>query len=162
MSSTTFVIVRAQHEHLALVVPLFDAYRVFYKQPSDPARAHDFLQQRLHAGDSVLFLALHDDGALGFTQLYPSFSSVATQRIWILNDLFVTPHARGQGVAQALLRHAHHWGQETQAKRLVLTTAIDNMAAQRVYEKLGWQRDTAFYHYELALEQADSAPVGRP
>lgn len=150
MSSTT--IVRAYHEHLALVVPLFDAYRVFYEQPSDPARARDFLEQRLHSGDSVIFMALCDNVALGFTQLYPSFSSVATQRIWILNDLFVVPDARGHGVAQALLQHAQQWGQETHAKRLVLTTAIDNVAAQRVYEKLGWQRDTAFRHYELALD----------
>jgi GNAT superfamily N-acetyltransferase len=79
-----------------------------------------------------------------------------------LNDLFVASDARGQGVAQALLRHAHQWAQETHAKRLVLSTAIDNVAAQRVYEKLGWQRDTAFYHYELALEQAASTPVAQP
>jgi GNAT superfamily N-acetyltransferase len=162
MSSTMFTIVRAQHEHLALVVPLFDAYRVFYKQPSDPARAHDFLEQRLHRGDSVIFVALRGDSGLGFTQLYPSFSSVATQRIWILNDLFVAPDARGQGVAQALLRHAQHWGHETHGKRLVLSTAINNAAAQRVYEKLGWQRDTAFYHYELALDQANSMSAGQP
>jgi GNAT superfamily N-acetyltransferase len=159
MSSTTFTIVRVYHEHLESVVSLFDAYRVFYEQPSDLARARDFLHQRLHAGDSVIFVALRDDVAFGFAQLYPSFSSVATQRIWILNDLFVVPHARGQGVAQALLRHAQHWGEETQAKRLVLTTAIRNAAAQRVYEKLGWQRDTVFYHYELALDQADSSPA---
>jgi len=162
MSSTTFTIVRVYHEHLESVVPLFDAYRVFYEQPSDPARARDFLQQRLHVGDSVIFMALRDDVALGFIQLYPSFSSVATQRIWILNDLFVAPHARGQGVAQALLRHAQHWGQATQAKRLVLTTAIRNAAAQRVYEKLGWQRDTMFAHYELALDQAGSSPAAQP
>lgn len=159
MSSITFTIVRAQHEHLALVVPLFDAYRVFYRQPSDPARAHDFLQQRLHDGDSVIFLALGGDVALGFTQLFPSFSSVAMQRIWVLNDLFVAPDARNQGVAQALLGRTKRWGQETQAKRLVLSTAIDNVTAQRVYEKLGWQRDTAFYHYELALDQISSAPA---
>ncbi len=161
MSNTTFTIIRAHHEHLEAVVPLFNAYRMFYEQSSDPVRARDFLQQRLHAGDSVIFVAVRGDAALGFAQLYPSFSSVATQRIWILNDLFVAPHARGQGAAQALLRHAQQWGQETQAKRLVLSTAITNAAAQRVYEKLGWQRDTAFYHYELILDQAGSTPVGQ-
>ncbi len=146
-----FTIVRAQHEHLALVVPLFDAYRVFYKQPSDPARAHDFLHQRLHDGDSVIFGALRGDVALGFTQLFPSFSSVVMQRIWILNDLFVSTAARGQGVGEALLRRAEQFARETQAKRLVLSTATDNIAAQRLYEKLGWQRDTVFFYYELSI-----------
>lgn len=143
------VITQAQGSDLAALVPLFDGYRVFYKQASDAAAAQQFLQDRLANDESVIFIARVGDRAVGFTQLYPSFSSVALQRIWILNDLFVAPHARGRGVAEALLRRAAQFAKETQTKRLVLSTATHNIAAQRLYEKLGWQRNTAFYHYEL-------------
>jgi GNAT superfamily N-acetyltransferase len=36
-------------------------------------------------------------------QLYPSFSSGAMARIFILNDLFVAPEARRRGAGSALL-----------------------------------------------------------
>ena len=85
---------------------LFDAYRVFYSQPSDPARARDFLRERMGAGESVVLLAMLDGRAAGFTQLYPLFSSVRTARLWLLNDLFVDPAARRRGVAQALMHAA--------------------------------------------------------
>src|SRR5215469_7546293 len=80
---------------LPALATLFDAYRVFYRQPSDPGKARDFLGERLERGESVIFLA-HDGGgaALGFTQLYPCFSSVAARRLWVLNDLYVERWAR--------------------------------------------------------------------
>jgi len=144
------VVTQAQPDDIAVLAPLFDGYRVFYKQISDVAAAQQFVRDRLANNESVIFIARFGEHAVGFTQLYPSFSSVAMQRIWILNDLFVSPTARGQGVAEALLRRAEQFARETRAKRLVLSTATDNVAAQRLYEKLGWQRDMAFYHYELS------------
>ena len=86
----------------------------------------------------------------GFTQLYPSFSSVSLRRLWILNDLFVAPSARGHGVGAALLARARVWAEETWAKGLVLETAVDN-PAQRLYESMGWRRDEAALHYALYL-----------
>ena len=79
---------------LDLLVPLFDAYRQFYRQPSDPDRARHFLLERFEHNQSVILLAFEDDTAIGFTQLYPSFSSGAMAPIFILNDLFVKPEAR--------------------------------------------------------------------
>jgi len=71
------------------IVGLIDAYRQFYKQSSDVASAYEFLKERFSHGESVIFLAFEGDQALGFTQLYPSFSSVSMARVFILNDLFV-------------------------------------------------------------------------
>lgn len=126
---------------VALAAPLFDAYRQFYNQPSDLALARDFLEARLWAEDSVVFLALEATGAteaVGFAQLYPSWSSVAAQPIWILNDLFVDPAARGRGVGHALLERCRRHAVETGAQRLVLETLAGNTGAQRLYESLGW------------------------
>ena len=98
--------VRAALDDLEALVPLFDAYRQFYAQPSDPEGARAFLSDRLKRGESVIFLAVTEGMVVGFTQLYPSFSSVSMQRLWILNDLFVTPDARNVGAGRVLLERA--------------------------------------------------------
>lgn len=136
---------------LELIAPLFDAYRRFYRQPSDLARTRSFVRARLDREDSVIIIALDQSEAVGFTQLYPSFSSVSMARIFILNDLFVSPEARGNGVGAALLAAAADFGRRAGACRLALTTETTNTVAQSVYERMGWVRDTAFYTYELTL-----------
>lgn len=133
------------------LVPLFDGYRQFYRQPSDLNGARTFLHERLTNNDSVIFLA-KDDEPLGFTQLFPSFSSVSMRRLWILNDLFVAPNGRQRGVGAALLERARQWAIRTDAKGLTLETEISNINAQRLYEHSGWKREDETYHYFLATE----------
>src|SRR5579863_8641114 len=136
---------------LNMLVPLFDAYRQFYRKPSEPDQAQRFLKERFENSESVIFLAFEDDTAIGFTQLYPSFSSGAMARIFILNDLFVAPDARRRGAGSALLQAAARYGRDAGAIRLVLSTEIANTTAQFVYERMGWKRDTIFCVYQLAL-----------
>jgi GNAT superfamily N-acetyltransferase len=148
-SRMSMTIIRATLEHLDLVVPLFDGYRQFYKAESDVDAAWRFLRERIELDESVIFVAMLDSRAVGFTQLYPIFSSVSMMRKWLLNDLFVAPDARGTGAGGALLEHARQYAAETGAKGLMLQTAVDNVTAQRVYEAHGWQRDDEFYVYEI-------------
>ena len=133
------------------LAPLFDGYRQFYGQRSDLAGARAFLAERLRRDESVIFVAYADEGALGFTQLYPSFSSVSVKRLWILNDLFVSPTARRGGVGRRLLERAREWAVETDAKGLTLTTALTNSAARSLYESCGWRLDDEFAHYQLLV-----------
>lgn len=151
--SPTCTIARATLDDVAALAPLFDAYRVFYAQESDPALARDFLIARLRGSESVIFIARDTGGdALGFTQLYPMFSSVAARRVWILNDLFVAPAARKRGVARALMDSAKRHAIQAGALRLELETANDNRAAQALYESLGYVRsDGECRHYALTL-----------
>ncbi|WP_220810019.1 GNAT family N-acetyltransferase [Noviherbaspirillum aridicola] len=135
----------------AAIAPLFDGYRQFYGQAPDPALALAFVSERLALLESVIFIAESDDGrALGFTQLYPSFSSVAARRIWVLNDLFVTPDARGSGAGRALLAAARAHAAASGALRIELSTAHDN-PAQKLYEAQGYEREQGFYHYSLRV-----------
>jgi GNAT superfamily N-acetyltransferase len=135
------------------VAPLFDAYRQFYQQPSDLALARAFIAERLARSESVIFLAERDGQAVGFVQLYPLFSSTSARprRLWLLNDLFVSPSARGGGVARALMERARRLGEDTGAAGLELATARTNAPAQRLYESLGWRQDEQFLRYELGL-----------
>ena len=142
---------QASLSDLDALTKLFDAYRVFYRQPPDEAAARAFLKARFANLESVIFLAEVDDEPAGFTQLYPSFSSVSMRRVFILNDLFVVLDARGQGVAAALLSRAAEFARAAGALRLSLATEIDNKTAQRLYERHGWTREADFYHYSLPL-----------
>ncbi|HXW67289.1 MAG TPA: GNAT family N-acetyltransferase [Thermoplasmata archaeon] len=146
----TVSIRRAVLADRARIVPLFGAYRQFYERPSDPDRESRFLAGRLERGEAIVFLAEAGGEAIGFTLLYPSFSSISLRRIYVLNDLFVRPEQRRRGVGAALLGAAREFARADGADYLTLETARDN-PAQRLYESLGWRQDREFLHYELRL-----------
>ena len=146
----------ADERDVGLIAPLFDSYRQFYDKPADAKLAAAFIRDRLQANESVIFLAeAGGEGAreaLGFVQLYPTFSSVGACRIWVLNDLFVIPTARRYGLGRALMEAARQHAIQTGAKRLTLETTAENRTAWSLYEDLGYvrQKDSArFYALEL-------------
>lgn len=141
---------------------LFDLYRVFYEQPSDLEGARSFVAARLSGGDSHIICCELDGEIVGFTQLYPSFSSVRMRPVWVLNDLFVHPSARRRGVAQTLMRAARDHALETGAAYLTLETHRDNTPAQAVYVAEGWTRDEDFYHYGLETKAENRVEPDRP
>ena len=96
--------------------------------------------------ESVVFVAEERKELIGFTQLFPIFSSVSMKRTWLLNDLYVNEKARGIGAATKLLDEAKEFGIETNSKWLILQTAADNFTAQKVYEKNGWVKETDFLY----------------
>jgi ribosomal protein S18 acetylase RimI-like enzyme len=145
-------IVRAELEQVKQAAELFDLYRQFYDQPADPARAEDFIRQRIVAGESAIFLALENEAAVGFTQLYPSFCSVEAVKIQILYDLFVKDEFRRRGVAEALMARAAAFARDSGARRIDLLTGIDNRPGQALYEKLGYRRvPPEFFPYSLEV-----------
>lgn len=129
------------------VVPLFNAYREFYNQPSDLEQAEQFLKERLQKEESIIFLAYLDAQPVGFVQLFPIFSSVAMKKAFLLNDLFVAEHARKQGVAMRLIEECYAYCKNEDARYITLETATDNKQAQKLYEKLGMKIDHEVFHY---------------
>ena len=142
---------RAGVDDLDALSRLFDAYRQFYDQAPDLARARAFMAERLAVGDSVVFVAERGGLVVGFTQLYPTFTSVGLARTFILNDLFVDPAVRKSGAGRALLEAAAEYGRSEGAARLSLSTGIRNSVAQGLYEHMGWRRSEAFLVYNLPL-----------
>jgi GNAT superfamily N-acetyltransferase len=140
------IIRRAKKKDIDKLSVLLDKYRIFYKQESDFGKARSFLKKRMKRKESVIFVAEERKELIGFTQLFPLFSSVSLQRTWLLNDLYVDEKARGKGTATQLLNAAKEFGIETGSKWLLLQTASDNLTAQKVYEKNGWVRDTDFFY----------------
>jgi len=142
---------KATIEDIELLSGLFNQYRVFYKQEPDMAGAKQFLTERIQQNESVIFVVELDKKIVGFTQLFPVFSSVGMKRAWVLNDLFVDESSRGSGAADALLKAAQELGAHTSSRWLVLQTATTNHRAQKVYERNGWKKDTEYYSYYYYL-----------
>jgi GNAT superfamily N-acetyltransferase len=150
-NSETLVIGKADISDLNDIVPLFEGYRQFYEQQADLQGCRNFIEARLKEKDSIIVIARDRGRAVGFVQLYPSYSSVAMRRIWILNDLFVLPDARNKGVAKRLLDHAERIAIESCAIRLTLATAANNTKARTLYESSGWEQEVVFVQYKRTL-----------
>lgn len=134
------------------VAELFDAYRVFYQKQSDVIAAQDFLTQRFQNQESEIFVAEAANKILvGFVQLYPLFSSTRMKRLWLLNDLFVTPEFRGKGISIQLIDKAKELARETNACGLMLETAKTNAVGNNLYPHAGFEldRDHNFYSWDI-------------
>lgn len=142
----------ADINHLETVSILFDKYRIFYNQTSDIEAAKYFLKERFQNNDSRIFLANDNGEIIGFTQLYPTFSSVSMKRVWILNDLYVKESHRQKGVARLLMNTAQEYAKASGAIRVILATHISNTNAQKLYKSQGYIKDEEFCHYALRLQ----------
>ena len=146
------VIRQAATHDLEQVSALFNAYRQFYEQPNDHQLATQFIKDRLNQQDSILFIAEDEtQKAVGFCQIYPTFCSVIAAPIGVLYDLFVASSSRKMGAGKLLMLAAHDYAKNNGFARLDLTTAKTNLAAQALYEQLGWVRDEVFYTYNKAI-----------
>lgn len=144
-------VIRATTTDVPVAAPLFAAYREFYGETYDLGVATEFLTERLERKESIVLLALDGDTAVGFTQIYPAFSSTRLAPIWILNDLFVSEDARGNGAVDALLDTAAKLGKEAGVIAIELSTAHTNLRAQSVYDRHGYQLDEKYRGYEKPL-----------
>lgn len=133
---------------LKAVAALFDQYRVFYQKPSDINQAEVFINERITNNDSEIFVCCDADNVImGFTQLYPLFSSTRMRKLWLLNDLFVDEKHRSKGVSVALIEKAKKLCIETNACGLMLETAKTNMIGNNLYPKTGFGLDNDHNYY---------------
>lgn len=154
MSPADFVVRRLESGQEQLAAPLFAAYRHFYGKAYDEPEARSWLAARLERDESVVLVAQSAEvQALGFVQLYRGFSSIALCPAWVLNDLFVVPEGRGQGVAERLVAHAEHAARDAGCRTLTLETGRDNHGAQRLYRRLGWTEETDYLTFHKALDE---------
>lgn len=134
-------ILHATMDELEDVTVLFDEYRQFYGLESDISNAKAFIQLRMALKESIIFIAEENGKSIGFAQLYPTFSSIALQRAYILNDIYVTDEARGQGVGTALMEKVFQYCEQQSARYVTLQTAADNVHARKLYENLNMIQD---------------------
>ena len=144
---STISIRQAVATDIEALAALFDQYRQFQGQTADLAAARSFLFDRFNHGESIVFVAFAGSAAVGFAQLYPSYSSVSLSRVFILNDLFVQEAMRRYQVASQLLSaiESHAWA--FGASRVTLNVPRTNVSAQQVYTARGWAQDEQFFMF---------------
>jgi GNAT superfamily N-acetyltransferase len=134
------------------VAALFDQYRIFYNKNPDLSGAVKFLSDRYDNRESVVFVAISSENKIvGFTQLYPLFSSLRMKKMWLLNDLFVEELSRGRGISKLLILQAQGYCQETNACGLSLETDKLNVIANNLYMATGFLPDVDhnFYFWDV-------------
>lgn len=139
-------IIKAELKHLDQLAVLFDGYRTFYKQDSNLNGAIAFLNNRISQNESVIYIALLNERIVGFTQLYPIFSSVSMEPMYLLNDLFVSNDCRGKGIGHALINASKDLCKQLDFKGLALQTEITN-PAQNLYTRLGFIKDPDLHFF---------------
>jgi len=142
---------RANLSHLTKLHELFEQYREFYLMQRQPEKSLEFLRKRLEKQDSVILLAFNQQDLAGFVQIYPAFTSVAMQPLWILNDLFVTQVQRQQGVARQLMTQVESLARKQGIFSIKLATQVNNAYAKKLYESLDYRLIDQFDHYSKKI-----------
>lgn len=126
-------------------------FRRFYHAAENMQTCNEFVKARLAGKDSLILVA-EDKGELcGYAQLFPSFSTIALEEIFILNDLFVSPNYRGRGVSDLLLTSVADHSKLFKKKLVWLLTSEDNTIAQNLYSKHSF-KSTKFKHYVRTIQ----------
>jgi GNAT superfamily N-acetyltransferase len=135
------------------LLPLIAAYQRFYEAKTiDAERNRAFFSRFIAPSENGMLLGAWRDGELrGYACLYWSFTSTVPAETVLMNDLYVVPESRGEGVGRALIAASATVGRERGASRLEWATAPDNKTAQRLYDSTGAERST-WIEYELPLE----------
>lgn len=106
------------------------------------------------AGEGVQLIARAGDGergAVGFATVFWSWATTRGARIGIMHDLYVDPAARGSGLADALIDRCLQLCKEHGARSLHWETALDNLRAQAVYDRVGGVRERWLsYHLDVS------------
>lgn len=138
---------KATIDDLESIVPLFNAYRVFYRKKSDLEAASTYIKERISNDESIIYLAFSGDEAVGFTQLYPIFSSTRLKRVWLLNDLYVAKNQRGKGISKMLLEKSKQLTKDTNAAAVILETEKSNAIGNQLYPSVGFTLEDDVNHY---------------
>jgi GNAT superfamily N-acetyltransferase len=142
---------QATIQDLSKIVSIFDSYREYFKQQKDPVRVEQFLYEKFEHMESVIFIAQLEDEVVGFAQLYPVFTSLTLQRVWLLNDFFIVEEYRGSGVGTQLFAKVKEFTLLTKSKGIELSVEHTNKKAWAFWEKQGFKMDEEFRYYFYKL-----------
>jgi GNAT superfamily N-acetyltransferase len=142
---------QAAIQDLQRLVPIFDSYREYFGQKKDPEMVAQFLFDRFEHLESIIFIAEQQDEVIGFAQLYPVFSSLTLQRVWLLNDFFIAEEYRGSGGGSHLFTTVKEFTLLTKSKGIELSVEHTNKKAWSFWEKQGFKLDEEFRYYFYKL-----------
>ena len=143
-------VVRAlQHDDFDAWLPLWKGYLEFYEtELEDDITRHTFERLIDTSIDMFGALALNDEGeAVGMVNWLTHPGTWSRGQYVYLEDLFVSPKARGTGAGRALIEHVHQWAEAAGATKVYWLTADSNKTAQQLYDRVATK--TGFIHYQI-------------
>ncbi len=135
---------------------LFLAYREFYHVPQNAAEIAQTWEWLLSANENINALVCVEkqpDGSeklVGLMHYFTEISSIAGKKGGFLNDLYVSPACRGQGVFEALFEALKQTGKSNGWSRIQWRTAEDNYRARSAYDRLSVK--VPFLTYRMDIE----------
>lgn len=143
-------------DHLDQLVPVIEEYRQYCGAQPSPGKTRSFLLDLYSQKKAVTFLAIDEpsNNVMGFINLFPSYSTLSLQKIWILNDLGVAKKYRGNGVAKALIQKALSMAKDSGADRVELKTQKTNISAQQLYASLRFTIDEENIFYRVSMVES--------
>jgi GNAT superfamily N-acetyltransferase len=142
---------QATIQDLPNVIPVFDCYREHFKQQKNPLAVEKFLFEKFEHRESVLYIVEQQTEIIGFAQLYPVFSSLTLQRVWLLNDFYIAEKYRRNGVGNQLFAALKEFCLLTKSKGIELSVEHTNIKGWTFWEKQGFKLDEAFRYYFYKL-----------
>jgi GNAT superfamily N-acetyltransferase len=130
---------------------LWDGYLRFYRADVGPAVTDSTFARLRDGRDGMLGLvaADEDDRPIGLAHLVFHPSTWSATDYCYLEDLYISPAARGGGVARALFEAVYDAARARGADRVYWHTQQYNGAARSLYDTVG--RLTSFVVYEHEL-----------
>ena len=129
---------------------LWEGYLAFYQTELSEEQTELTWARLLDPLEHVRGLAAEVDGQLcGFSHMLVHRSTWAKVGYGYLEDLFVHPDDRGQGIARALIEAVYHQAEAEGLSRVYWVTAADN-PARKLYDRLG--KESGFVQYRHPVE----------
>jgi GNAT superfamily N-acetyltransferase len=143
---------------LGALLPLMRAYCDFYAvAPSDDALlalSRALIADPEREGVQLIARARGSGEAVGFATVFWTWSTTRGARIGVMNDLFVSPAARGGRVGEALIAACAERARTHGAVALTWQTALDNARAQALYDRIGARR-SQWLDYDLPVAMTE-------
>lgn len=135
----SFRIVAARPEDCGVLVELIGALAEYEKLSHQVVATAARLRAELFCERPVIEAVIGWEGerAVGFALFFHNFSTFLTRRGIYLEDLFVTPEARGRGYGKALMLHVARLAVERGCGRFEWAVLDWNRPAIDFYEALG-------------------------
>ena len=146
-----FVEIRAiKNTDFSFWLPLWKGYQRFYEVEIEESVTLETWARFLDPAEPLYAaVAMSGEHSLGLVHSVYHRSTWTVSDYCYLQDLFVSPDARGGGIGRALIEHVYAEAKSRGASRLYWLTHESNYAARRLYDKVGDR--SGFIQYRTAL-----------
>ncbi|MBT8123996.1 MAG: GNAT family N-acetyltransferase [Gammaproteobacteria bacterium] len=86
----------------------------------------------------VIIIAIDSNKVIGMVNILYTVSTALGSRVAILEDMVVSPKARGKGMGSMLMKYSLDVAKQNGCKRITLFTDFDNDGAHRFYQQHGF------------------------